>query len=52
MVNVLPKEQKWTSQYDIDHILPEIDVLRDARDQQKLAVDADNANPHVAKRVK
>jgi hypothetical protein len=35
LVNVLPKGQKWTSQYYIDHILPEIGALRDARDRQK-----------------
>jgi hypothetical protein len=51
-VNILPKGQKWTSQYYIDHILPEIGNLRDARDRRKLVVHADNVKPHVAKRVK
>jgi hypothetical protein len=44
--------QKWTIQYYIDHILPEVCALRDARDRRKLVVHADNATPHVAKRVK
>jgi hypothetical protein len=52
LVSLLPKGQKWTSQYDIDHILPEIYALRDARDRRKLVVHADNDRPHVAKRVK
>jgi hypothetical protein len=52
LVSLLPKGQKWTSQYYIDHILPEICALRDARDRWKFVVHADNARPHVAKRVK
>jgi transposase len=52
LVNVLLKRQKWTSQYYINDILPEIAALRDARDQRKLVVHADNAKPRVAKRVK
>jgi hypothetical protein len=52
LVSLLPKGQKWTSQYHIDHILPEICALRDARDRRKLVVHADNARPHVAKRIK
>jgi hypothetical protein len=52
LVSLLPKGQKWTSQYDIDYILPEICALRDARDRRKLVVHADNTRPHVAKRVK
>jgi hypothetical protein len=52
LVPLLPVGQKWTSQYYIDHILPEICALRDARNRRKLVVYADNARPHVAKRVK
>jgi hypothetical protein len=52
LVSFLPKGQKWTSQCYIDHILPEIWTLRDARDGRKLVVHADNARPHVAKKVK
>jgi hypothetical protein len=52
LVSLLPKGQKWTSQYYIDHILPEICALRDARDRRKLVVHADNARSHVAKRLK
>jgi histone-lysine N-methyltransferase SETMAR len=52
LVSLLSKGQKWTSPYDIDHILPEICALRDARDRRKLVVHADNARPHLAKRVK
>jgi hypothetical protein len=51
LVSLLPKRQKWTSQYYIDHILAEICTLRDARDRLKLMVHADNAKPHVVKRV-
>jgi transposase len=51
LVSLLPKGQKWTSQSYIDHILPEICALRDARDRRKVVVHADNARPHVAKRV-
>jgi hypothetical protein len=32
LVNALPKKQKWTSQYDNDHILPEMGAARGARD--------------------
>jgi hypothetical protein len=52
LVFLLPKGRKWTSQYYIDRILPEICVLRDARDRRKLVIHADNARLHVAKRVK
>jgi hypothetical protein len=52
LISLLPKGQKWTSQYYIDHILLEICALPDARDRRKLVVHADNAKPHVAKRVK
>jgi hypothetical protein len=52
LVSLLPKGQKWTNQYYIDHILPEICALRDVRDRRKLVVYADNAKPHVAKNVK
>jgi hypothetical protein len=38
LVNVLSKEQKWTNQYYIDHILPERGALRDARDRWKFVV--------------
>jgi hypothetical protein len=49
LVSLLPKGQKWISQYYIDHILPEICALLDARDRRKLVVHAHNARPHVAK---
>jgi hypothetical protein len=52
LVSLQPKGQKWTSRYCIDHILPKICALRDARDPRKLVVHTDNAKPHVAKRVK
>jgi hypothetical protein len=52
LVSLLPKGQKWTSQYYIDHILPEICALRDVRDRRKSVVHADNARPHVVKRIK
>jgi hypothetical protein len=52
LVSLLPKGQKWTRQYYIDHILPEIYALRDATYRQKLVIHADNARPHVTKRVK
>jgi hypothetical protein len=52
LLSFLPKGQKWTSQYYMDHILPEICALHDARDRRKLVVHADNARSHVAKRVK
>jgi hypothetical protein len=52
LVSLLPKGQNWTSQYYIDHILPKICALPDARDRRKLVVHADNARPHVAERVK
>jgi histone-lysine N-methyltransferase SETMAR len=52
LVSLLSKGQKWTNQYYIDHILPKICALRDARDRRKFVVHADNARPHVAKRVK
>jgi hypothetical protein len=52
LVSVLPKGQKGTSQYCVDHIIPEIGALCDARDRRKLVVHADNAKPHVGKRVK
>jgi hypothetical protein len=52
LVSLLPKGQKWTSQYYNDYILPEICVLRDTRDRRILVVHADNARRHVAKRVK
>jgi histone-lysine N-methyltransferase SETMAR len=52
LVSLLSKGQKWTSQYYIDHILPEIYTLRDARDRRKSVVHAYSARPHVAKRVK
>jgi hypothetical protein len=52
LVSLLPKGQKWNSHYYIDHILPEIYDLPDARDRRKLVVHADNARPHVTKRVK
>jgi hypothetical protein len=52
LVSLLPKGQKWTSHYYIDHNLPEICALHDARDRRKVVIHADNARPHIAKRVK
>jgi hypothetical protein len=52
LVNVLPKGQKWRSQYYIDHVLREISALRDARDQRKLVVQAGNVKPNVAKTMR
>jgi hypothetical protein len=52
LASLLPKGQKWTSQCYIDHILPEIYALCNARDRQKSVVHANNARPHVAKTVK
>jgi hypothetical protein len=51
LASLLPKGEKRTSQYYIDHILPEICALRDARDRRKLVAHASNARPHVAERV-
>jgi hypothetical protein len=50
--SLLPKGQKWTTQYYIDHILPEIYTLCNARVRRKLVAHAENARPRVAKRVK
>jgi hypothetical protein len=52
LISFLPKGQKWTIQYYIDYILPEICALRDARDRRKLVVHADNSRPPVANSVK
>jgi hypothetical protein len=49
VVSLLPKGQKWTSQYYADHILPETWALRDARDRRKLVVHADNVRPQSPK---
>jgi hypothetical protein len=35
LVFLLPEGQKWTSQYSIDHILPEICTLRDTKNRRK-----------------
>jgi transposase len=52
MIKVLPKGCKWTSQYDIDNILPEIWALHIAGDRRKFVIHADNARPRVSTRVK
>ena len=52
VVKVLPKGCKWTSQYYIENILPEICALRVAGDRRRLVVHADNARPHVSRKVK
>jgi hypothetical protein len=52
LVNVLPRGKKWTSSYSIDHILPDIGALRDARDRRKMVVHADNTKSYIAERVK
>jgi hypothetical protein len=51
MVNVLPKGQRWASQYDLDNILPGPRALREAGDPRRLVIHADNANPHILKPV-
>jgi bifunctional pyridoxal-dependent enzyme with beta-cystathionase and maltose regulon repressor activities len=43
---------KWTSQYDINNILPEICTLHIAGDRRKSVIHADNVRPHVSTRVK
>jgi histone-lysine N-methyltransferase SETMAR len=52
VVKVLPRGCKWTNQYDIDNILPEICALHFAGDRRKLFVHADNARSHVPTRLK
>jgi hypothetical protein len=52
LVKILPRGQKWTSEYYIDCVLPEICFLHGAGDRRRLVVHADNAKPHVAKRIK
>jgi hypothetical protein len=52
VVKILPRGCKWTSQYDIDHILSEISSLHFAVDRRQLVVRVDNVRPHVSTRVK
>jgi hypothetical protein len=52
VIKVLPRRCKWTSQYYIDNILPEICALHIAGDRRKSVIHADNARPHVSTRVK
>jgi histone-lysine N-methyltransferase SETMAR len=52
VIKVLPRGCKWTSQYHIDNILPEICALHIAGDRRKIVIHADNASPHVSTRVK
>jgi hypothetical protein len=52
VIKVLPRGWKWTSQYYIDNILPEICALHIAGDRRKLGMHADNVRPHVSTNVK
>jgi hypothetical protein len=52
VINVLPRGCMWTSQYDIDDIIPEICALHIAGDRRKLVTHADNARSQVSTRVK
>jgi transposase len=52
VIKVLPRGCKWTSQYYIDNILPEICALHITGDRRKSVIHADNASPHVSTRVK
>jgi hypothetical protein len=52
VVKVLPKGCKWTIQYYIENLLPEICAFRVAGDRRRLVVHADNARPHVSRKVK
>jgi hypothetical protein len=52
VIKVLPRGCKWTSQYYIDNILPEIFALHIAGDRRKLVIHGDNARPHVSRGVK
>jgi hypothetical protein len=52
VIKVLPRGCKWTSQYCIDNILPEICAHHIAGDRRKLVIHPDNARSHVSIRVK
>jgi histone-lysine N-methyltransferase SETMAR len=52
VIKVLPRGCKWTSQYYIDNILPEICALHIAGGRNKFIMHADNVRPHVSTRVK
>jgi hypothetical protein len=52
VVNILPRGCKWTSQYDIDNILPEFCALQIAGDRRRPVIHAENARPHIPTRVK
>jgi hypothetical protein len=52
VIKVLPRGCKWTSQYDVDNILPNICPLHIAGDRRKLVIHAVKASPHVSTRVK
>jgi hypothetical protein len=52
VIKVLPRGCKWTSQYYIDNILPEICAFDFARDRRTLVVHAGNARHHVFTRIK
>jgi hypothetical protein len=52
VINVRPRGCKWTSQYSIDNILPEICALHSAGDRRKLGIHGDNARPHVSTRIR
>jgi hypothetical protein len=51
VIKLLPRGCKWTSQYSIDDIRPEIWALHIAGDRRKLVIHADNARPHLSTRV-
>jgi hypothetical protein len=52
VIKILPRGCKWTSQYYIDNILPEICALHIAGDRRKLEIHAKNARPYLSTRVK
>jgi histone-lysine N-methyltransferase SETMAR len=52
VIKVLPRGCKWTSQYYIDNIRPEICALHIAGDRNKLVIHVDNVRPYVSTRIK
>jgi hypothetical protein len=52
VLQVLSRGCKWTKQYDLDIVLPEICALHFAGNGRKLAVHVDNARRDVSTRVK
>jgi hypothetical protein len=52
VIKVLPRGCKWTSQYYIDNVIPEICALHIAGDRRKLVFHAENERSHVSTRAK